>query len=326
MPSYDGVRAYIVDRRRKPHLLHIGSPGLRVDHIKAGASLRRVLDRELDDVVKRGRSTDRPLDLMRALRASLNVPPSTRDHWFLREPTLTQTEQRRFAWFADQQSHLASQLWHWGKLIALGASAVRACGGAAHGSGTTAGHVRWRSRWLRWSSRSGLFWRWLTRGQPMPGADGEASSRSQQNQGARGSGPSGSEQDGQPRHPQIGMDDVDRDESRPLVFQPALPNVVYRSHTRAAGGPAHHPFRTLDGSRPRDGRPHEAEGLDVSQQLRRQLGNLPRRLHCHCLHTESSRSGPEAWASPGRSTGRASSRGRARACRSGTPGTAPIPR
>ena len=85
VPSYDDVRDYIVDRRRKPHLLHIGSPGLRVDHIKAGDSLRRVLDRELDDVVKRGRSTDRPLDLMRALRASLNVPPSTRDHWFLRE-------------------------------------------------------------------------------------------------------------------------------------------------------------------------------------------------------------------------------------------------
>ena len=78
-------RAYIVAKRRKPHLLHIGSPGLRVDHIKAGDSLRRVLDRELDDVVKRGRSTDRPLDLMRALRASLNVPPSTRDHWFLQE-------------------------------------------------------------------------------------------------------------------------------------------------------------------------------------------------------------------------------------------------
>ncbi len=122
-PSYDGVRAYIVDRRRKPHLLHIGSPGLRVDHIKAGASLRRVLDRELDDVVKRGRSTDRPLDLMRALRASLNVPPSTRDHWFLRKPTITETEHRRFAWFADQQSHLGSQLWHWGKLIALVLSA-----------------------------------------------------------------------------------------------------------------------------------------------------------------------------------------------------------
>ena len=116
VPSYDGVRAYIVDRRRKPHLLHIGSPGLRVDHIKAGDSLRRVLDRELDDVVKRGRSTDRPLDLMRALRASLNVPPSTREHWFLREPTLTETEQRRFAWFADQQSHLGSQLLALGKV------------------------------------------------------------------------------------------------------------------------------------------------------------------------------------------------------------------
>ena len=37
VPSYDDVKAYIVDRRRKPHLLHIGSPGLRVDHIKAGA-------------------------------------------------------------------------------------------------------------------------------------------------------------------------------------------------------------------------------------------------------------------------------------------------
>ncbi len=167
--SNDGVRAYIVAKRRKPHLLHIGSPGLRVDHINAGDSLRRVLDRELDDVVKRGRSTDRPLDLMRSLHASLNLPPSTRDHWFLRKPTLTETEQRRFAWFADQQSHLGSQLRHWGKLIVLALTLFAV--------------VWWSGSWL-WNHGGArsiffalvglvavqlLFWWWLTRGKPWKG-------------------------------------------------------------------------------------------------------------------------------------------------------------
>ena len=124
VPSCDGVRAYIVANRRKPHLLHIGSPGLRVDHIKAGDSLRRVLDRELDDVVKRGRSTDRPLDLMRALRASLNVPPSTRDHWFLREPTLTRdrTTALRMVCRSAVSPHFAALAL--GKAHCAGASAV----------------------------------------------------------------------------------------------------------------------------------------------------------------------------------------------------------
>ena len=230
--SNDGVRAYIVAKRRKPHLLHIGSPGLRVDHINAGDSLRRVLDRELDDVVKRGRSTDRPLDLMRSLRASLNLPPSTRDHWFLRKPTLTETEQRRFAWFADQQSHLGSQLRHWGKLIVLALTLFAV--------------VWWSGSWL-WNHGGArsiffalvglvavqlLFWRWLTRGKPWEGQTARQKAEVKQNQGARRPGPSGSEQDGQPRHPQIGMDDVDRDESRPLVFQSALSNIVYRSSHR----------------------------------------------------------------------------------------------
>ena len=191
MPSYDGVKAYIVDRRRKPHLLHIGSPGLRVDHIKAGDSLRRVLDRELDDVVKRGRSTDRPLDLMRALRASLNATAfNERPLVSPRSRLSSETEQRRFAWFADQQSHLGSQLRHWGKLIALGADAdSRSCG--------------WSGSWL-WNHGGArsiffalvglvavqlLFWRWLTRGQPWEGPTARQKAEVKQNQGARGPRP-----------------------------------------------------------------------------------------------------------------------------------------
>jgi len=168
-PSYDDVKAYIVDRRRKPHLLHIGSPGLRVDHIEAGARLRRVLDRELDDVVKRGRSIDRPLDLMRTLRASLNVPPSTRDHWFLQEPTPEQGEQRRFAWFADQQSHLASQLWHWGKFFALALTLLAV---VWFGGSWLWNHGRARSLFFALAglvAAQRLFWWWLTRGKPWEG-------------------------------------------------------------------------------------------------------------------------------------------------------------
>ena len=111
------LKQYLREKRRKPNLLHIGSPGLRVDHIKAGARLRQQLDRELDAVVAHGRATERPLDLMRSLRDRLNVPPSSRGHWFLAEPSTEQVDSKRFPWFADQQSHFASRLRYWGLFL-----------------------------------------------------------------------------------------------------------------------------------------------------------------------------------------------------------------
>jgi Dyp-type peroxidase family len=166
-PSENALREFFRQQRRKPQLLHIGNPGMRVDHIKAGQCLREALDAELDEVVRHGRSTDRPLDLMRALRARLNVPPSTRHHWFLEEPLPQQPGIPRFAWFADQQSQLGSRLWHWGKLIALVSLAV-ALGGLAL-------YWLWRYGQLRavlaalvavgFASRA--FWWWLTWGRRM---------------------------------------------------------------------------------------------------------------------------------------------------------------
>ena len=161
------LKAYLLKKRRTPHLLHIGNPGLRVDHIKAGHRLREVLDAKLDDVVKRGRSTDRPLDLMRSLRARLNVPPSTRNHWFLEEPTRQQAKTLRFGWFADQQSLLGSRVWHWGKLLTLLLVAATL--------GWLALYWLWHHGQLRSvlaaviavMVASQVFWRWLTWGKPL---------------------------------------------------------------------------------------------------------------------------------------------------------------
>ena len=120
------LKDYLRKRYRQPNLLHIGSPGLRVDHIKAGARLRKHLDHELDAVVARGRATERPLELMQWLRDRLNVPPSSRSHWFLAEPSPKEVESKRFPWFASSSrtSHRVcasgescSALWRWPWLV-----------------------------------------------------------------------------------------------------------------------------------------------------------------------------------------------------------------
>ena len=165
--SHWRAEQYLREKRRKPHLLHIGSPGLRVDHIKAGARLRQQLDRELDAVVARGRATERPLDLMRSLRDRLNVPPSSRGHWFLGEPSPEQVDSKRFPWFADQQSHFASRLRHWGLFLTLSALALVVAGSLIIAA--------WRLDGARGVLLAAvavmvgmyLFWRWLTRGKPL---------------------------------------------------------------------------------------------------------------------------------------------------------------
>ena len=94
----------------------------------------------MDAVVARGRATERPLELMRWLRDRLNVPPSSRSHWFLSEPSPKQVESKRFPWFAEQQSHFASRVRHWGVLLGLVAlvlvGALNGCKSAALTNGS----------------------------------------------------------------------------------------------------------------------------------------------------------------------------------------------
>ena len=104
---------------------------------------------------------------MRALRARLNVPPSTRAHWFLEEPTLERTELRRFAWFADQQSHLTSRLWHWGKLIAFFGALATLAGLSADWLWHDGGARSIVFALVGLVVAQQLFWRWLTRGRPL---------------------------------------------------------------------------------------------------------------------------------------------------------------
>jgi Dyp-type peroxidase family len=173
--SADALRRYLLEHVRRPHLLHIGNPGLRVEHIKSSETLRRVLDGALDDVVARRRTLDPPLELMRGLREALNVPPSTRRHWFFDDPKPQEAGARRFAWFADQQSFLRSRLRHWGKLIALlavpllsllvlfgwGLMRLYRSGGVAAALGAV----------LVLAAAAGLFWRWLKRGEKFTSTD-----------------------------------------------------------------------------------------------------------------------------------------------------------
>ena len=106
---------------------------------------------------------------MRALRASLNAPPSTRDHWFLQEPTLKQSERRRFAWFADQQSHLGSRLWHWGKFIALVLTLIVLGGWSVYWLWNHGGARSIFFALVALVVAQRLFWRWLTRGRRFEG-------------------------------------------------------------------------------------------------------------------------------------------------------------
>lgn len=107
----DGLREYLVRHIRRPQLWHAGNPGLRTDHVKAAATLRKVLDEQLDGIVRRRRSADPPLDLLARLRAKLNVPRSRRSHWHFSVRQVP--DAGGYSWFADPVSRWASRMWHW---------------------------------------------------------------------------------------------------------------------------------------------------------------------------------------------------------------------
>jgi hypothetical protein len=90
-PGSDPValRAFLARHLRRPHLWHIGNPGLRTEHIEAGAALRDEVDRRLDDVVRKGRSDDPPQEVLARLRGALHVPSSDRPHWHYAKSSAT---------------------------------------------------------------------------------------------------------------------------------------------------------------------------------------------------------------------------------------------
>lgn len=160
-----GLRAYLVRHIRRPHLWHAGNPGLRTDHVKAGAALRKVLDGQLDDVVARRRSEDPPLQLLARLRETLNVPRSRRRHWHFTESALAGVD--RYSWFADPVSRWASRLWHWirvSPVFVLGLAVFAALGWLWLARGTrAAGLVVLALVAAVW-----LVWAWLKGRHPPP--------------------------------------------------------------------------------------------------------------------------------------------------------------
>ena len=116
------LRAYLEAHCHAPRLFHIGNPDLRLDHIKAGHSLRRALDEELDGVVSRGRSLDPPQTIMEGVRQRANVPPSTKLHWHaeIRGQGDGRGHQPvSYAWYADPISDVAARLKAWTRLALM---------------------------------------------------------------------------------------------------------------------------------------------------------------------------------------------------------------
>lgn len=112
--TQDSLRAYLDAHIVRPHLHHIGNPGLRADHIRAGHALRETLDRKLDELVRLRRSLDPPLYIADTLRRELNVPPvSGAWHFNSGDPASVP------AWIDDPVSEAAARARHWLWLIAV---------------------------------------------------------------------------------------------------------------------------------------------------------------------------------------------------------------
>jgi Dyp-type peroxidase family len=162
------LRQYLDRHVRRPHLWHVGNPGLRTDHVDAGARLRDALDHELDREFRTRRPVDRPLDLRDRLRRTLKVPPSDRQHWHFAGSLARGPGSYR--WFADAVSRWPSRVWHWLGLTPVALVMVAALGslGWLWATGGT--------RWLLVVLLAGfvvsvIVWRWLLGRHPAPVVD-----------------------------------------------------------------------------------------------------------------------------------------------------------
>jgi Dyp-type peroxidase family len=149
----DSLKAFLAAHVLRPQLFHIGSPNLRLDHIRAGDALRRALSKNVQELMP-GLSSEPPLDVARRLRAILRVPVSEKRHWHLDPATL---ESREYAWFSDPVGITASRIRHWGTLaLAIGLAVAAGFGLWVVGGWTAVG-----------AAVAGvvvgafLFWRWL---------------------------------------------------------------------------------------------------------------------------------------------------------------------
>jgi Dyp-type peroxidase family len=149
------LRRYLEEHVRRPHLHHIGNPRMPRHQIAAGATLRGVLDGELDRLVSTGRSFDGATEIVSQLRDVLKVPPSAKEHWHLAPDSAAGTS---YAWYADPAFPWLSRLYHWTRLATLVLTPLVVAGWAIQ-----AGHARaalvtaCALLALAW-----LIWRWHT--------------------------------------------------------------------------------------------------------------------------------------------------------------------
>jgi Dyp-type peroxidase family len=114
-----GLRAWVVAHIRRPHLLHVGNPGMRAAHIRAGHALREKIDDHLDRLVQQRRSLDPPLTIVKQLRDGLNVPAAP-GAWHLSSDAVPGNPAAA-AWIDDPVAQWPSRVVHWLKLAAFAA-------------------------------------------------------------------------------------------------------------------------------------------------------------------------------------------------------------
>jgi Dyp-type peroxidase family len=113
----DGLRTWIVAHIRRPHLLHVGNPGVRAAHVRAGHALREQIEDHLDRLVRLRRSLDPPLTIVNQLRRALNVPAAP-GAWHLSSDAVPGNPATA-AWFDDPAAQWPSRIVNWLKLAAF---------------------------------------------------------------------------------------------------------------------------------------------------------------------------------------------------------------
>ena len=232
------LAAYLKAHVLWPDLFHIGSPGMRVDQITAGAALRCALDELVKESVPAGLSHESPLVIAARLRKELQVPVSAKTHWHL-DPASAKT--REYAWFSDPVGLWRSRILNWGKLGLAGRRRVVAyprlsdCGCWGGGLGgmlaALAGHCG-----------RGL--------DLLEMAEGQTSShRRRCSHAARADRAGGSRRPQshvESRAAQAGAAAPDLDPSRSACFQPGLSHRIHRFDAGQAPGASHHSLRSVE--------------------------------------------------------------------------------